>query len=130
MTTTARLVTPVVRPGGLPGLQWANDQTRPGGRIEAVRSSIRFARAMRVVCILAFCLVLAGCGGSMKDRYAKIEKGMTEDAVVSLLGKGEVEMGADFGSKSVKNVKWEDKQDTIRIMFEDGKVSMKTIMPK
>jgi hypothetical protein len=102
-----------------------------------MRSYIGFVRAMQLVCILAFCLALVGCGGSKvsKVNYDKIKDGMTVAEVEGILGKGEEQAsvsvpGASAGGVSVpgmsgKNYVWKDGTKVITITFLNDKVSAK-----
>jgi hypothetical protein len=102
-------------------------------------------RFVAILCAAACFLSVAGCGsGISKTNYDKINNGMTEAEVESILGKGEEQAAAGVNvpsqsltipggvnvsvpgiSSSVKVKKWQDGGKSITITFSDGKVMAK-----
>ena len=98
-----------------------------------------------ILCAAACFLSFAGCGkGISKSNYDKVNNGMTEAEVESILGKGEEQASAGVNvpsqsltipggvnvsvpgiSSSVKVKKWQDGSKRITITFSDGKVMAK-----
>ena len=76
--------------------------------------------SLRVVALLAGCLLLAACNKINQDNYAQLKPGMTKDQVESLLG-NPTECAGALGMSSCT---WGDEQRLISVQYAGDKVMM------
>lgn len=82
--------------------------------------------ALLVIPLLSIAILL-GCSRATQDNYNKVESGMSQDEVYSILGKpDEVNSGA-IGSLTASSETWHGKDHTISVKFANGEVKMKSI---
>ena len=78
------------------------------------------------VAALAAALMLASCSKVTQENFAKIQDGMTEQEVSSILGSpAESSSGSILGVSGTSSV-WKDDGTTITVRFVNGKVAMKS----
>jgi len=76
--------------------------------------------SLRVVALLAGCLLLVACNKVNQDNYAQLKPGMSKDEVQSLLGKP-TECAGALGMSSCT---WGDEQRFISVQYAGDKVLM------
>lgn len=76
--------------------------------------------SLRVVALLAACLLLAACNKVNQDNYAQLKPGMAKDEVESLLG-SPAECAGALGMSSCT---WGDEQRFISVQYAGDKVMM------
>lgn len=76
--------------------------------------------SLRVVALLAGCLLLAACNKINQDNYTQLKAGMSKDEVQSLLGKP-TECAGALGMSSCT---WGDEQRFISVQYAGDKVMM------
>ncbi|MBU1285869.1 outer membrane protein assembly factor BamE [Pseudomonas sp. NPDC079086] len=76
--------------------------------------------SLRVVALLAGCLLLAACNKVNQDNYAQLKPGMAKDEVESLLGKP----GECAGALGMSSCTWGDEQRFISVQYAGDKVMM------
>ena len=76
--------------------------------------------SLRVVALLAGCLLLAACNKVNQDNYAQLKPGMAKDEVESLLG-SPAECAGALGMSSCT---WGDKNSFISVQYAGDKVLM------
>ncbi|WNF47214.1 outer membrane protein assembly factor BamE [Pseudomonas sp. SG20056] len=76
--------------------------------------------SLRVVALLAGCLLLAACNKINQDNYAQLKAGMSKDEVESLLGKP----GECAGALGMSSCTWGDEQRFISVQYAGDKVMM------
>ncbi|WP_445938640.1 outer membrane protein assembly factor BamE domain-containing protein [Pseudomonas sp.] len=76
--------------------------------------------SLRVVALLAGCLLLAACNKVNQDNYAQLKPGMAKDEVESLLGKP----GECAGALGMSCCTWGDEQRFISVQYAGDKVMM------
>lgn len=76
--------------------------------------------SLRVVALLAGCLLLAACNKVNQDNYAQLKPGMSKDEVERLLG-GPSECAGALGMSSCT---WGDEQRFISVQYAGDKVLM------
>lgn len=87
-------------------------------------------RSRAAVWVGVTAILIAGCGSKLTaENYGKIQNGMTEREVTSILGAGEIKGGlsgsiGDLGG-SAKVMEWKEKDKQISITFANGKVILK-----
>ena len=86
----------------------------------------RYTIAVRLASIALLSTALAGCGGSVsQSNYDKVQTGMTEDQVTSVLGAGKEQSGGGIAGMSAKILMWQDGNKSITVSFMNGKVVTK-----
>ncbi len=87
----------------------------------------RLLRLASISILCALLLVLSGCADRLtQSNYQKIEKGMSQAQVYSILGNPDNESSSQFMGNSGSASTWKDKKTTITIIFINGKVKLKT----
>ncbi|MCZ4322799.1 MAG: outer membrane protein assembly factor BamE [Pseudomonas sp.] len=76
--------------------------------------------SLRVVALLAGCLLLAACNKISQDNYTQLKAGMSKDEVESLLGKP----GECAGALGMSSCTWGDEQRFISVQYAGDKVMM------
>lgn len=76
--------------------------------------------SLRVVALLAGCLLLAGCNKISQDNYTQLKAGMSKDEVESLLGKP----GECAGALGMSSCTWGDEQRFISVQYAGDKVML------
>lgn len=76
--------------------------------------------SLRVVALLASCLLLTACNKVNQDNYAQLKPGMSKDEVERLLG-GPSECAGALGMSSCT---WGDEQRFISVQYAGDKVLM------
>ncbi len=76
--------------------------------------------SLRVVALLAGCLLLTACNKVNQDNYAQLKPGMSKDEVERLLG-GPSECAGALGMSSCT---WGDEQRFISVQYAGDKVLM------
>jgi len=76
--------------------------------------------SLRVVALLAGCLLLAACNKINQDNYTQLKAGMSKDEVQNLLGKP-TECAGALGMSSCT---WGDEQRFISVQYAGDKVMM------
>ncbi|HZX15437.1 MAG TPA: outer membrane protein assembly factor BamE [Pseudomonas sp.] len=76
--------------------------------------------SLRVVALLAGCLLLAACNKINQDNYTQLKAGMSKDEVESLLGKP----GECAGALGMSSCTWGDEQRFISVQYAGDKVMM------
>lgn len=76
--------------------------------------------SLRVVAVLADCLLLAACNKVNQDNYAQLKPGMSKDQVESLLG-SPAECAGALGMSSCT---WGDEQRFISVQYAGDKVML------
>ena len=76
--------------------------------------------SLRVVALLAGCLLLAACNKVNQDNYAQLKPGMAKDEVENLLGKP----GECAGALGMSSCTWGDKNSFISVQYAGDKVLM------
>jgi hypothetical protein len=76
--------------------------------------------SLRVVALLAGCLLLAACNKVNQDNYAQLKPGMAKDEVENLLGKP----GECAGALGMSSCTWGDEQRFISVQYAGDKVMM------
>jgi hypothetical protein len=76
--------------------------------------------SLRVVALLAGCLLLVACNKVNQDNYAQLKPGMSKDEVERLLG-GPDECAGALGMSSCT---WGDEQRFISVQYAGDKVLM------
>jgi hypothetical protein len=76
--------------------------------------------SLRVITLLAACLLLAACNKVNQDNYAQLKPGMGKDEVEGLLGKP-TECAGALGMSSCT---WGDEQRFISVQYAGDKVMM------
>lgn len=76
--------------------------------------------------LLALAL-LVGCSKVSQDNYNKLESGMTQDQVYSILGKPDEVNSGSIGSLTASSETWKGKEHTISVKFANGEVKLKSI---
>lgn len=76
--------------------------------------------SLRVVALLAGCLLLVACNKVNQDNYAQLKPGMSKDEVERLLG-GPDECAGALGMSSCT---WGDEQRFISVQYAGDKVMM------
>ena len=84
----------------------------------------------RIVTVVLFCFLLAGCGSPInKSNYERIENGMTVSQVEGILGRGTEQSSSDASfagmSMSAKQIVWQEGNQIITITFMNDKVQAK-----
>lgn len=89
-------------------------------------NSARLKPLARLMCALLAAAFLAGCGSKISQtNFDKIEKGMTRDQVVALLGEPTKSSSVSLAGLSGASAEWTDGKATISIQFFNEKVAMK-----
>lgn len=76
--------------------------------------------SLRVVALLAGCLLLAACNKINQDNYTQLKAGMSKDEVESLLGSP----GECAGALGMSSCTWGDEQRFISVQYAGEKVMM------
>ncbi|PKM25652.1 MAG: hypothetical protein CVV09_09340 [Gammaproteobacteria bacterium HGW-Gammaproteobacteria-13] len=76
--------------------------------------------SLRVVALLAGCLLLVACNKINQDNYTQLKAGMSKDEVQNLLGKP-TECAGALGMSSCT---WGDEQRFISVQYAGDKVMM------
>jgi hypothetical protein len=76
--------------------------------------------SLRVVALLAGCLLLAACNKVNQDNYTQLKPGMAKGEVESLLGKP----GECAGALGMSSCTWGDEQRFISVQYAGDKVMM------
>ena len=76
--------------------------------------------SLRVVALLAGCLLLAACGKVNQDNYAQLKPGMSKAEVESLLGSP----SECAGALGMSSCTWGDEQRFISVQYAGDKVMM------
>ncbi|HUE91917.1 outer membrane protein assembly factor BamE domain-containing protein [Pseudomonas sp.] len=76
--------------------------------------------SLRVVALLAGCLLLAACGKVNQDNYAQLKPGMSKAEVESLLGSP----SECAGALGMSSCTWGDEQRFISVQYAGEKVMM------
>lgn len=76
--------------------------------------------SLRVLAVLAGCVLLAACSKISQDNYSQIKAGMPKDDVEALLGSPE-ECSSAMGMSSCT---WGDEQRFISVQYAGDKVMM------
>lgn len=71
--------------------------------------------------------LLVGCSKANQDNYQKVESGMTQEEVYSILGKPDEVNSGSIGSLTASSETWNGKDHTISVKFANGEVKMKSI---
>jgi hypothetical protein len=75
---------------------------------------------------LAAALLVSGCAKVTQDNYARIEDGMSEQDVVTLLGRPSESNSVGFLGFSGTSSRWITDDRAITIRFLNGRVAMKS----
>ena len=76
--------------------------------------------SLRVVALVAACLLLAACNKVNQDNYAQLKPGMAKAEVESLLGKP----SECAGALGMSSCTWGDEQRFISVQYAGDKVMM------
>ncbi|WP_339525375.1 hypothetical protein [Pseudomonas sp. EA_35y_Pfl2_R111] len=76
--------------------------------------------SMRVVALVAGCLLLAACNKINQDNYTQLKAGMSKNEVEGLLGKP----GECAGALGMSSCTWGDEQRFISVQYAGDKVMM------
>ena len=76
--------------------------------------------SLRVVALLAGCLLLAACNKINQDNYTQLKAGMSKNEVEGLLGKP----GECAGALGMSSCTWGDEQRFISVQYAGDKVMM------
>lgn len=76
--------------------------------------------SLRVITLLAACLLLAACNKVNQDNYAQLKPGMAKDEVEGLLGKP----SECAGALGMSSCTWGDEQRFISVQYAGDKVMM------
>jgi hypothetical protein len=76
--------------------------------------------SLRVVALIAGCLLLAACNKINQDNYTQLKAGMSKSEVESLLGKP----GECAGALGMSSCTWGDEQRFISVQYAGDKVMM------
>lgn len=91
----------------------------------------RLKPLVRLFCTLVAVAFLAGCGSKISQtNFDKIEKGMTRDQVIALLGEPSDSSSLSLGGLSGTSAEWTDGKATISIQFLNEKVTLKQFTKK
>lgn len=80
----------------------------------------------RLVFALIAALVIAGCSRVTQDNFLKIQEGMTEQEVASLLGSPTESNSVNVLGVSGTASRWVAKDAAITVRFVNGKVALKS----
>ncbi len=80
----------------------------------------------RTLVVLAAALTLAACSKVNQENFAKIEQGMSEQDVLSLLGKPDESSSVDVLGVSGTTSHWVHGDTEITVRFVNGKVALKS----
>ena len=81
---------------------------------------------LRLVLVSLFVFQLSACGSKItEENYAKIENGMTEEEVVSILGKPTERSASGIGSLTTTGLAWQGEKIAINVQLVNGKVQLK-----
>lgn len=84
------------------------------------------ALAGLLICVLVAGLFSAGCDGAVNQKnYEKIQKGMTSQEVLKILGEPTRSHGVDIAVFSGTVSEWKGSDGTISVQFVNGKVFSK-----
>lgn len=84
------------------------------------------SRAILWIPLLAIALVL-GCSKVSQENYNKVESGMSQEEVYSILGKPDEVNSGSIGSLTASSETWIGKDHTVSVKFANGEVKMKSI---
>ncbi len=80
---------------------------------------------LAAACIIAFVVALAGCSEVTPDNFARIEEGMTEQEVNSILGKPTESNSFNVLGVSSATSHWVGRDAVIAVQFLNGRAVLK-----
>jgi hypothetical protein len=83
-----------------------------------------------IVPALACLLLLGACSKVNADNYAKLDAGMSRDAVHAVLGKPDEATGGGIGDLTMTTETWASSKQVISVTFAGDKLALKNIQPK